>query len=41
MSHKKDCIDISKRREEEFRSQEPSVGHITQDPGGKEEAFGE
>ena len=33
-------MDICKRREEEFRSQEPGGGQLSQDPGGKEEAVG-
>ena len=41
VSHKWDCIDICKRKEEEFRSQEPCGGQHAQDPGGKGETLGE
>ena len=39
-SHKWDCMDICKRREEELRTQEPGGGQLAQDSGGKEEALG-
>ena len=39
-SHKWDSVDICKRREDEFRTQEPGGGKLAQDPGGKEEALG-